>query len=156
MPRKIRQFRKPAQSDPIYNSELLNHFINKILKKGKKVKAQGIVYGALKLIDEKGAKPGIEVFQQAVEKCRPLVEVKPRRVGGATLQVPVEVESRRGINLSMEWIVDGAKKRAGKSMIEKIAYEMIDAVSETGAAFKKKSDVHRMAEANKSYSHYRW
>ena len=148
MPRKKRQFRKPAQADPIYNSELLNHFINKILKKGKKVKAQGIVYGAIKMIDGKGAKPGIEVFQQAVEKCRPLVEVKPRRVGGATLQVPVEVDSRRGIN--------AAKKRAGKSMIEKIAYEMIDAVSETGSAFKKKSDVHRMAEANKSYSHYRW
>jgi small subunit ribosomal protein S7 len=120
------------------------------------VKAQGIVYGAIKLIDDKGSKPGIEVFQQAVEKCRPLVEVKPRRVGGATLQVPVEVESRRGINLSMEWIVDAAKKRSGKSMTEKIAYEMMDAVSETGAAFKKKSDVHRMAEANKSYSHYRW
>ena len=85
MPRKKRQFRKPAQSDPIYNSELLNHFINKILKKGKKVKAQGIVYGAIKLIDDKGSKPGIEVFQQAVEKCRPLVEVKPRRVGGAGL-----------------------------------------------------------------------
>ncbi len=156
MPRKKRQFRKAAQADPIYNSELLNHFINKILKKGKKVKAQGIVYGALKLIDEKGNKPGIEVFQQAVEKCRPLVEVKPRRVGGATLQVPVEVESHRGINLSMEWIVDAAKKRAGKSMTEKIAYEMLDAVAETGAAFKKKADVHRMAEANKSYSHYRW
>ncbi len=156
MPRKKRQFRKPAQADPIYNSELLNHFINKILKKGKKVKAQGIVYGALKLIDEKGNKPGVEVFQQAVEKCRPLVEVKPRRVGGATLQVPVEVESRRGINLSMEWIVDAAKKRTGKSMTEKIAYEMLDAVAETGSAFKKKSDVHRMAEANKSYSHYRW
>ena len=141
--------------DPKYKSELLAKFINIVMKDGKKSVAEHVLYGALSQIESKKG-DGIQVLEQALDNVRPRVEVKSRRVGGATYQVPVEVRAVRQNALAMRWIVDAARKRGEKSMALKLAGELMDASDSKGSAVKKREDTHRMAEANKAFSHYRW
>ncbi len=157
MPRRRVVAKREILPDPKFGSEILAKFINIIMVDGKKSVAERIVYGALDIVTEKksGVEP-IEVFEQALEKIRPSVEVKSRRVGGSTYQVPVEVRPARQSALAMRWLVELSRKRGEKSMRQRLAGEMLDAVESRGAAVKKREDVHRMAEANKAFSHYRW
>ena len=157
MPRRRVVAKREILPDPKFGSEVLAKFINIIMVDGKKSVAERIVYGALEIVTEKksGVEP-IEVFEQALEKIRPSVEVKSRRVGGSTYQVPVEVRPARQSALAMRWLVEFSRKRGEKSMRQRLAGEMLDAVESRGAAVKKREDVHRMAEANKAFSHYRW
>jgi small subunit ribosomal protein S7 len=134
----------------------LARFINRVLLCGKKSIAEKIVYESLRLIEERTKRNGLEVFEQAIKNVVPVVEVKARRVGGATYQVPVEVRSDRRIALAIRWIVTFARKRSGKTMVEKLSGELMDAANNSGASVKKKEDGHRMAEANKAFAHYRW
>lgn len=143
-------------ADPKYGNEVLAKFINIVMLSGKKAVAESIVYGALDQIAGKGKGEPLEVFNQAMENVRPMVEVKSRRVGGATYQVPVEVRPDRRMALAMRWVVDAARKRSEKSMGMRLAGELLDAAESKGTAVKKREDVHRMAEANKAFSHYRW
>ncbi|MBL7155792.1 MAG: 30S ribosomal protein S7 [Candidatus Omnitrophica bacterium] len=155
--RRRRAQRRKILPDPKYDSPLLSRFINMVMKKGKKSLAEGIVYGALDEISKKtGSKNVLEVFQKALENARPLLEVRPRRIGGATYQVPMEVDRNRGNFMAMMWICDFARSKKGKPMKDKLAAELIDAYNKTGGALKKREDIHRMAEANKAFSHYRW
>ncbi len=142
--------------DPKFGDTTLAKFINTVMKSGKKSKAESIVYDALDMIAEKKGRDGIEVFSEALGNVRPLVEVKSRRVGGATYQVPVEVRQVRQMALAMRWIVEAARRRSEKSMINKLAGELMDASEKKGAAVKKREDTLRMAEANKAFAHYRW
>lgn len=142
--------------DPKYGDKVLAKFINIIMRSGKKSIAEKIVYGALDEIGGKGNPEPLEVFNKALENIRPVVEVKSRRVGGATYQIPVEIRSDRSITLAMRWIVDASKKRGEKNMGLRLAGELLDASENRGSAIKKREDVHRMAEANKAFSHYRW
>jgi small subunit ribosomal protein S7 len=142
--------------DPKYGSTRLAKFINILMLDGKKAVAERVIYGALDVIKEKGSPEPLEVLESALENVSPAVEVKSRRVGGATYQVPVEVRSVRRSALAMRWIIDSARKRGEKSMMLKLAGELSDAAEKRGAAVKKRDDVHRMAEANKAFSHYRW
>jgi small subunit ribosomal protein S7 len=142
--------------DPKYGDKVLAKFINIIMRSGKKSIAEKIVYGALNQIGEKGNPEALEVFNKALENIRPVVEVKSRRVGGATYQIPVEVRTDRSITLAMRWIVDASKKRGEKNMGLRLAGELLDASENRGTAIKKREDTHRMAEANKAFSHYRW
>lgn len=143
-------------SDPKYGDQLVAKFVNVLMKHGKKSVAEKILYRAFDNVSHKSGQEGIEVFKKALENVRPPVEVKSRRVGGATYQIPVEVRAVRQITLAMRWIVDAAKKRSEKSMINKLAGEFIDASMQKGTAMKKREDTLRMAEANKAFSHYRW
>ena len=143
-------------SDPKYSDQLVAKFVNTLMKHGKKSVAEKILYRAFDNVHKKIGQEGIEVFKKALENVRPFVEVKSRRVGGATYQVPVEVRTVRQTTLAMRWIVDAAKKRSEKSMINKLAGELIDASEQKGAAMKKREETLRMAEANKAFSHYRW
>jgi small subunit ribosomal protein S7 len=156
MPRKGPAKKKDIQPDPVYGSKLLARFINRVLLCGKKSIAEKIVYESLRLIEERTKRNGLEVFEQAIKNVVPVVEVKARRVGGATYQVPVEVRSDRRIALAIRWIVTFARKRSGKTMVEKLSGELMDAANNSGASVKKKEDGHRMAEANKAFAHYRW
>ncbi|HEY74785.1 MAG TPA: 30S ribosomal protein S7 [Thermoflexia bacterium] len=156
MPRRYRPPRRKVEPDIRYNSELVARFINKVMKDGKKSLATRIVYNAMDLIEERTKRPALEVFEEAIRNVSPLLEVKPRRVGGATYQVPVEVPPHRQISLAMRWIIAAARQRPGRSMAEKLAAELIDAANKTGAAIKKREDTHRMAEANRAFAHYRW
>jgi small subunit ribosomal protein S7 len=142
--------------DPKYGDLRLAKFINTVMRSGKKSIAEGIVYGALDIMADKKKTDGIELFKQALSNVRPMVEVKSRRVGGATYQVPVEVRDVRQMALAMRWIVEAARKRGEKSMVNKLAVELIEAAENRGAAVKKREDTLRMAEANKAFSHYRW
>jgi len=142
--------------DPIYGNVLLQRFINRVMLCGKKSISEKIVYGALDVIEEKSGKPGIEIFEQAVRNVMPVLEVKPRRVGGATYQVPVEVRPERRTSLALRWLVTNARRRGGYTMVERIAGELMDAANNTGASIKKKEDGHRMADANKAFAHYRY
>lgn len=142
--------------DPKYDDKVLAKFINIIMQSGKKSVAERIVYGALAEIGAKGKPEPLEVFGKALENVRPVVEVKSRRVGGATYQIPVEIRADRSLTLAMRWLVDGAKKRSEKNMGLRLAGELLEAAENRGAAFKKREDTHRMAEANKAFSHYRW
>ncbi|MDE7173718.1 MAG: 30S ribosomal protein S7 [Helicobacter sp.] len=142
--------------DTIYGSKVVTKFINKMMLDGKKSVAEKIIYAAFDKIEEKTQEKGIEVFEKALEKVRPLVEVRSRRVGGATYQVPVEVRPVRQQSLSIRWILEAARKRNERTMVERLANELVDAINDRGAAFKKKEDVHKMAEANKAFAHYRW
>ncbi|MGB4704974.1 MAG: 30S ribosomal protein S7 [Candidatus Saccharicenans sp.] len=156
MPRRgIVRKRKP-QPDPVYNSTLVGKLINLVLRKGKKTVAEKIVYGALEILKQKTKDDPLKVLEKAIENVRPLLETKSRRVGGATYQVPVEVPEQRSISLGMRWLVKFAKERSGKSMQEKLAAEILDALSGKGGAFKKKEDTHKMAEANRAFAHYKW
>jgi len=156
MPRRREVPKRQVLPDPKFGSELLAKFMNVVMLDGKKAVAEKIVYGALDVIAQRSKQDPVEVFSQALENIRPMVEVKSRRVGGATYQVPVEVRPNRQNALAMRWMVDAARKRGGKSMGIRLADEVLDAVEKRGSAFKKREDVHRMAEANKAFSHFRW
>lgn len=142
--------------DPMYGNKVVTKFINKMMYDGKKSVAEKIIYGAFQKIEEKSNEKGIEVFEKALEKVKPLVEVRSRRVGGATYQVPVEVRPARQQSLSIRWILEATRKRNERTMIDRLANELIDAANDRGSAFKKREDVHKMAEANKAFAHYRW
>jgi small subunit ribosomal protein S7 len=154
--RRRRAPQRPVLPDPVYGSKVLTKFINAIMLDGKKSVAQKIMYGALERIESKTGEKGIEIFNKAMENVRPVMEVKSRRVGGATYQVPVEVRPVRQQSLAIRWIVDAARKRNERTMIERLSGELMDAATEKGAAFKKKEDTYKMAEANKAFAHYRW
>ncbi|MGH1608444.1 30S ribosomal protein S7 [Helicobacter pylori] len=142
--------------DPVYGNKVVTKFINKMMFDGKKSVAEKIIYKAFNKIEEKSGEKGIEVFEKALERVRPLVEVRSKRVGGATYQVPVEVRASRQQSLSIRWILEATRKRNERMMVDRLANELMDAASDKGAAFKKKEDVHKMAEANKAFAHYRW
>ncbi|BAM12712.1 30S ribosomal protein S7 [Helicobacter cinaedi PAGU611] len=142
--------------DPIYNNKVVTKFINKMMFDGKKSVSEKIIYAAFDRIEEKSGEKGIEVFEKALERVKPLVEVRSRRVGGATYQVPVEVRPARQQSLSIRWLLEATRKRNERTMVERLASELVDAANDRGAAFKKKEDVHKMAEANKAFAHYRW
>ncbi len=140
--------------DGVYNDVAVSQFINKVMKGGKKTIAESIVYGAFDIIKEKTKKEPLEIFKQAIENAAPLLEVKPKRIGGATYQVPMEVRGERKLALATKWILDAARSRKGKPMAEKLSQELIDASNNQGVAIKKKVDTHRMAEANKAFAHF--
>ncbi|ACZ41628.1 ribosomal protein S7 [Thermobaculum terrenum ATCC BAA-798] len=157
MPRRPNSFKKPeVLPDPRYNSVMVAKFINKVMRNGKKGVAERIVYGAFDLVGQRTNRDPMEVFEQAIRNATPVLEVKPRRVGGSTYQVPVEIRGDRRLSLAMRWLIQSARARAGKTMIEKLAAEIIDASNNVGATVKKREDTHRMAEANKAFAHYRW
>ena len=156
MPRRADVQARPVEPDPVYNSALVTQVINKVMTAGKKSTAEQIVYSALERIGEKTGKPPVEVLEQAVKTVTPVLEVKSRRVGGANYQVPVEVPQRRARTLAVRWLVDFARSRREKGMIEKLSAEILDALNQQGGAFKRKDDVYRMAQANKAFAHYRW
>jgi len=142
--------------DPVHGSKIVTKFINKVMLDGKKSVAEKIIYSALDIISSRGEKPGIEVFNEAIENIKPIIEVKSRRVGGATYQVPVEVRPVRQLSLAIRWLVDASRKRNERTMAERLANELMDAAADKGSAFKKKDDTYKMAEANKAFAHYRW
>ena len=147
---------RPVLPDPVHGSKVLTKFINAIMLGGKKSTAQKVMYSALERIESKSGEKGIEVFNKAMENVKPVMEVKSRRVGGATYQVPIEVRPVRQQSLGIRWIVDAARKRNERTMMERLSNELMDAATEKGAAFKKKEDTYKMAEANKAFAHYRW
>jgi small subunit ribosomal protein S7 len=155
MPRRREVPKRQILPDPKYSSEQLAKFINMVMTRGKKSTAERIVYGALDHVSQRHAEP-LEIFEHALENTRPLVEVKSRRVGGATYQVPIEVRPVRQNALAMRWLIDAARSRSEKSMAERLAGEMTDAADSRGNAVRRREDAHRMAEANKAFSHYRW
>ncbi len=142
--------------DPIYNSAVITKFINKLMFDGKRSVAESVVYAALEKAQTKGGENAIEIFEKALNNVKPLVEVRSRRVGGATYQVPVEVSQKRQQALAIRWIIDFARKRNERGMVDRLANEFLDAANQRGAAYKKREDIHRMAEANKAFAHYRW
>jgi len=156
MPRRRVAGRREILPDPKFGSETIAKFINMIMEDGKKSVAERIIYGALDQVAEKKNAEAMEVLDQAMEKVRPIVEVKSRRVGGATYQVPIEVRPARRNTLAMRWLIEASRKRSEKSMALRLAGELMDAAESKGTAVKKKEDTHRMAEANKAFSHYRW
>ena len=156
MPRKGPAPKRPVVVDPVYGSPLVSQLVSKILLDGKKTVAQNIVYSALEGTRAKTGVDPVQTLKKALDNIRPAVEVKSRRVGGATYQVPVEVRENRREALAMRWLIAAARNRSGKSMAEKLGAELLDAYQNTGTAFKKKEDTHRMAEANKAFSHFRW
>ena len=157
MPRKGHIAKREVAADPVYGSELVTKFVNSMMWGGKKSTAQGIFYQAMKNLEEKGGgDDALKLFKKAVENCKPLLEVKTRRVGGANYQVPIEVLPERRTSLAIRWIVTFGRARGEKGMVEKLTAELLDAANGRGAAIKKKEDVHRMAEANKAFAHYRW
>ncbi|MGB0640656.1 MAG: 30S ribosomal protein S7 [Myxococcota bacterium] len=156
MPRRREVPKRKIHPDPLYKDVLVTKFMNCVMLDGKKSTAESIVYGAFEVIHERTREEPLKIFHRALENVQPMVEVKSRRVGGATYQVPVEVGSGRKMALSMRWLIQFARKRSGKSMKDKLANELIEAAHQRGSAVKKRDDVHRMAEANKAFSHYRW
>ena len=156
MPRRARPTERRTIPDRKYQNVVLQQFINKVMRDGKRSTAEGIVYDAIARAEAATRKPGIEVFETGLRNATPLIEVKPRRVGGATYQVPVEIRADRRGSLAMRWIIQAARKRPGKSMAEKLAGELMDAMNNTGAAVRRKEETHKMAEANKAFSHYKW
>jgi len=156
MPRRATIQPRTLEPDPVYSSRLVTQVINKVMTAGKKSTAEQIVYSALERIGEKTGKPPVEVLEQAVKTVTPVLEVKSRRVGGANYQVPVEVPQRRARTLAVRWLVDFARSRREKGMIEKLSAEILDALNQQGGAWKRKDDVYRMAQANKAFAHYRW
>jgi small subunit ribosomal protein S7 len=157
MSRKHSNFAREILTDPKFHSEMITRFVNMVMISGKKSVAEKIVYGAIDAISEKNkSADAVELVEKALENVAPMVEVKSRRVGGATYQVPVEVRPKRRQTLAMRWIIDAARKRGEKSMPNRLAGELLDAVEQRGTAVKKREDMHRMAEANKAFAHYRW
>jgi small subunit ribosomal protein S7 len=142
--------------DPVYNSTLVEKFVNSMMWDGKKSTSQNIFYGAMETIRERSGDDPLKLFKKAVENCKPLLEVKTRRVGGANYQVPIEVPQNRRVSLAIRWIIGNARSRPEKGMADKLAAELNDAANMRGGAIKKKDDVHRMAEANRAFAHYRW
>ena len=156
MPRKGYIAKREVPADPIYGSTLVTKFVNSMMWGGKKSTAQGIFYEAMENLEKKGGDEAIKLFKKAVENVKPLLEVKSRRVGGANYQVPIEVNPERRTSLAIRWLVSYGRLRGEKGMVEKLTAELLDAANGRGAAMKKKEDVHRMAEANKAFAHYRW
>lgn len=156
MPRYGRVPKRRIPPDAVYGSVLIQRFINKMISRGKKSTVEKILYLALAEVEKKTGKGAGEVFEKALGNATPLLEVKPRRVGGATYQIPVEVSRERGQALAMQWLRNGARDRAGKSMIENLSAELIDAYNNTGSAIKKREDLHKTADANKAFAHFRW
>ena len=156
MPRRREVPKRVILPDPKFNDQLVAKFINNLMLDGKRSTAEQIVYGAFDLLEERGGDQPLEQFKKALENVRPTVEVKSRRVGGSTYQVPVEVRSERRNALAMRWIISFARSRAEKTMQERLAAELLDAVNNRGSSVKKREDTHRMAEANKAFAHYRW
>ncbi len=156
MPRRARVERLPVPPDPRHQNVTLQKFINKVMRSGKKSLAERIVYQALDLAESRTGRAAVDVFQEAVRNATPLVEVRPRRVGGATYQVPVEIPSERRLSLALRWLVRYARDRRGPNMVVKLAEELTDAAQGQGATIRRKEETHRMAEANKAFSHYRW
>ena len=156
MPRKGTVERREVGSDPIFGHPLVEKFINCVMYEGKRTVAQGIVYDAFEVIKQRANDDPLKVFRKAVDNVKPALEVKSRRVGGANYQVPVEVNKNRQTSLSLRWIIGYARARGEKSMVEKLAAELLDAANNRGGAIKKRDDTHRMAEANKAFAHYRW
>jgi small subunit ribosomal protein S7 len=156
MPRRAAAIRREINPDAVYNNRLVTQLTNKVLLDGKKSVAESIVYGAFAIVEEKSSKDPLSVFKQAMDNVRPTLEVKPKRVGGATYQVPMEVNSRRATTLAIRWIVDFSRKRKEKTMAERLAFEILDASNSVGASVKKREDIFKMAEANRAFSHYRW
>ena len=156
MPRRGYIAKRDVLADPIYNSKVVTKLINNVMLDGKKTVAQKIVYDAFDIIKEKEGKDALEVFEAALNNIMPVLEVKARRVGGATYQVPMEIRAERRQTLGLRWLVNYARNRHEKTMAEKLANEIIDAINSTGGSFKKKEEMHRMAEANKAFAHYKW
>jgi small subunit ribosomal protein S7 len=156
MSRRRRPESREVAADPVYNSQLVERFINSMMWEGKKSTSQSMFYEAMDKIRERSGDDPLKLFKKAVENCKPLLEVKTRRVGGANYQVPIEVPQNRRVSLALRWLIGNARSRPEKSMPEKLANELNDAANMRGGAIKKKEDVHRMAEANKAFAHYRW
>lgn len=156
MPRRAAAVRRETQPDAKYNNRLVTQLINKVLLDGKKSTAESIVYDAFDIVAEKTGQDALTVFKKAMDNIRPTLEVKPKRVGGATYQVPMEVNSRRATTLAIRWMVDFSRKRKENTMKERLAGEIMDAAENTGASIKKREDLYKMAESNRAFSHYRW
>jgi small subunit ribosomal protein S7 len=156
MPRRYRPVHRPTPPDAKYNNLLISMFINRMMHGGKKSVARAVMYDALSLVEDRAKREAVEVFETALRNVSPTVEVKPKRVGGSTYQVPMEVEPERGISLAMRWILAAARTRGGRNMAERLAGELLDAFNNQGAAMKRKDETHRMAEANRAFAHYRW
>ncbi len=156
MPRKGPVPKRPLVDDPVYGSKLVSQLVNRVLLDGKKSVAESIVYGALEIVGEKTDQPPVTVLKRALDNIRPTLEVRSRRVGGSTYQVPIEVRPSRATTLGLRWLVDFARKRREKTMTERLANEILDASNGLGGAVKRREDVHKMAEANRAFAHYRW
>ncbi len=156
MPRRARSVKREISPDAKYQSVIVARLINKVMRCGKKSTAERIVYGALQVIEQQESKAPVSVLEQAVKNATPLLEVKPRRIGGATYQVPVEVRPDRSLSLAIRWLINSARARTGKSMVEKLAAELGGASKGQGATIKRREDAHRMAEANRAFAHFRW
>ena len=156
MPRRREVPERVIVPDARYNSKLVSKFIKSIMKDGKKSIAESILYDAMDIIEKKTNEPAIKIFEQALENVKPMIEVKSRRVGGSTYQVPTEIRPSRRTALGIRWIIDFARKRSEKGMVNKLSAELLDAANKRGASIKKKEDTHKMAEANKAFAHYRW
>jgi small subunit ribosomal protein S7 len=156
MSRRRRPETREVAADPVYSSQLVERFINSMMWDGKKSTSQSMFYSAMEKIRERSGDDPLKLFKKAVENCKPLLEVKTRRVGGANYQVPIEVPQNRRVSLALRWLIGNARSRPEKSMPEKLANELSEAANMRGGAIKKKEDVHRMAEANKAFAHYRW
>jgi len=156
MPRRGQVIRRELSSDAKYHSVIVTRLINRVMMWGKKSTAERVVYGALNIMEQQESKAPVNILEQAVKNATPLLEVKPRRVGGATYQVPVEVRPDRGLSLAMRWLIKSARVRTGKSMAEKLAAELSDASKGLGATIKRREDTRKMAEANRAFAHYRW
>lgn len=154
--RRTKPVKREISGDARYNNKLIQGMINRLMRRGKKSVAIRIIYQALDIIEARTKRDPVEVFEQAIKNVTPVLEVKPRRVGGATYQVPVEVRPARRISLAMRWLLAAAKNRPGKTMAERLAAELMDASNNTGATIKKREETHRMAEANRAFAHYRW
>ena len=156
MPRRREVPKRTITPDPKYSSETIAKFVSVVMRAGKKAVAERIIYGALDVMTERGKQNPLEVFNQALDNVRPFVEVKSRRVGGATYQVPVEVRSERAQALAFRWLISAARKRSENTMVDRLSNELMDAANQRGAAVKRREDIHRMAEANRAFAHYRW
>jgi small subunit ribosomal protein S7 len=156
MPRRGIIKKRKIQPDSFYNSTLISRFINLFLKKGKKSVAENVIYGAMDIVKQKTKEDPLKAFEKAIENVRPLLETKSRRVGGATYQVPIEVPLGRSVSVAVRWLLNYSRERSGKSMEEKLAAEVMDAMNLRGGAIKKREDTHKMAEANRAFAHYRW
>jgi small subunit ribosomal protein S7 len=156
MSRRNRPEKREVLPDPRYGNELVAHLINKIMLSGKKSTAERIVYGAMETLEQRAKKPALEALEQAIRNATPIIEVRPRRVGGATYQVPMEIREDRRLALALRWLIQSARKRPGKSMVDRLSGELMDAFNNQGNTVKKREDTHKMAEANRAFAHYRW
>lgn len=156
MSRRNRPEKRVVVPDPRYSNELVAHLINSVMLSGKKAVAEGIVYGALEVLETRTKKPALEALEQALRNATPMIEVRPRRVGGATYQVPMEIREDRRLALALRWLIQYARKRPGKSMVDRLSNELLDAFNNQGNTIKKREDTHKMADANRAFAHYRW